>query len=69
MIRWIEIALTIAGAIIVAYMTMNGDIQASKVRVTQLEQSIIEQRTDNKEIRAMLLDIKVQLAKLSGNQR
>jgi cell division protein FtsB len=69
MIRWIEIALTIAGAIIVAYMTMNGDIQASKVRVTQLEQSIVEQRADNKEIRAMLLDIKVQLAKLSGNQR
>jgi len=69
MIRWIEIALTIGGAIIVAYMTMNGDIQASKVRVTQLEQSIIEQRADNKEIRAMLLDIKVQLAKLSGNQR
>lgn len=69
MIRWIEISLTIAGAIIVAYMTMNGDIQASKVRVTQIEQSLIEQRADNKEIRAMLLDIKVQLAKLSGNQK
>lgn len=68
MIRWVEIALTIAGAIIAAYMTMNGDIQASKVRVTQIEQSLIEQRADNKEIRAMLLDIKVQLAKL-GNQK
>jgi hypothetical protein len=68
MIRWMEIALTIAGAIIVAYMTMNGDIQTTKVRVNQLEEAIADQRADNKEIRAMLLDIKVQLAKL-GNQK
>lgn len=68
MIRWVEIALTISGAIIVAYMTMNGDIQTTKMRVSQLEEAIADQRADNKEIRAMLLDIKVQLARL-GNQK
>lgn len=66
MSRWIEITLTVAGAIIVAYITMSGDIQSTKIKVDQLEKNVAEQKSDYKTIQAMLIDIQIKLAKLSG---
>ena len=66
--RWLEIALTVAGAIIVAYIAMSGDIQTTKIRVDQLEKMVEEQRTDNRAIQALLIDIQIRLAKIGGER-
>ena len=68
MSRWLEIALTVAGAIIVAYIAMSGDIQTTKIRVDQLEKMVEEQRTDNRAIQALLIDIQIRLAKIGGER-
>ena len=68
MSRWLEIALTVAGAIIVADIAMSGDIQTTKIRVDQLEKMVEEQRTDNRAIQALLIDIQIRLAKIGGER-
>ena len=59
--RWLEIAFTIGGAILVAYMTMSGDIKSNSIKIEQLEKNMVEQRAEFKEIRMMLLDIQLKL--------
>lgn len=72
MTKWAEIALYVAGAVLVTYVTMSNSVSQHSYRLDKLEkdfsQHLDEHHQEYKEIQATLLDIQLKLAKLNSGK-
>jgi len=70
--KWLEIAIYVGGGILVTYVTMSNSISQHSYRLDRIEhefdQHISEHQKEFKEVRDLLTDIQIKIAKISGDK-